>query len=68
MIEEKTRKPAVDALRLRSPVTSPITLELRDVALRTAFEVLSRATSLNFLFDKDVRADRGPRSWCGTRR
>jgi general secretion pathway protein D len=56
-IEEKTRRPAVDALRLRSPVSSPITLELRDVALRSAFEVLSRMTSLNFLFDKDVRAD-----------
>jgi general secretion pathway protein D len=57
VIEEKTRKPAVAALRLKSPVTSPITLELRDVALRAAFEVLSRATNLNFLFDKDVRAD-----------
>jgi general secretion pathway protein D len=57
LIEEKTTKPAVALLQLRSSVTKPISLELKDVPLRTVFDVLSRAASLNFLFDKDVRAD-----------
>jgi general secretion pathway protein D len=56
-IEEKTTKPAVALLQLRSSVTRPISLELKDVPLRTVFDVIARAASLNFLFDKDVRAD-----------
>jgi general secretion pathway protein D len=56
-IEEKTTKPAVALLQLRSSVTKPISLELKDVPLRTVFDVIARAASLNFLFDKDVRAD-----------
>src|SRR6266480_6024610 len=57
LIEEKTTKPAVALLQLKSSVTKPVSLELKDVPLRTVFDVLSRAASLNFLFDKDVRAD-----------
>ncbi len=56
-IDERTAKSATALPRLKSPVTRPLTLELRDVDLRTAFEVLSRATGLTFLFDKDVRTD-----------
>ena len=57
LIEEKTTKPAVALLQLRSSVTKPISLELKDVPLRTMFDVIARAANLNFLFDKDVRAD-----------
>src|SRR5438309_3818137 len=57
LIEEKTTKPAVALLQLRSSVTKPITIELKDVPLRTVFDVIARAANLNFLFDKDVRAD-----------
>jgi general secretion pathway protein D len=57
LIEEKTTKPAVALLQLRSSVTKPVSLELKDVPLRTVFDVIARAASLNFLFDKDVRAD-----------
>jgi len=56
-IEEKMSKPAVASFQLRSSVTKPISLELKDVPLRTVFDVLARAANLNFLFDKDVRAD-----------
>ncbi len=55
-IEERTR-PAVPVRRLRSAITKPVSLDLKDVPLRTVFEVLGRASSLNFLFDKDVRTD-----------
>jgi general secretion pathway protein D len=57
LIEERTTKPAVALLQLRSSVTKPISLELKDVPLRTVFDVIARAANLNFLFDKDVRAD-----------
>ena len=56
-IEEKTAKPAVGLMQLRSSVTKPVSLELKDVPLRTVFDVIARAGNLNFLFDKDVRAD-----------
>jgi len=57
LIEEKTMKPAIASLQLRSSISKPISLELKDVPLRTVFDVLARAANLNFLFDKDVRAD-----------
>ncbi len=57
LIDEKTMKPVVALLQLRSSVTRPISLELKDVPVRTVFDVLARAANLNFLFDKDVRTD-----------
>ena len=35
----------------------PVTLEFRDAPLRTVFEALARGSSVNFVFDKDVRAE-----------
>ena len=35
----------------------PITIEFKDVSLKQVFEVISRSSGLNFLFDKDVRTD-----------
>ncbi|MBT9567750.1 MAG: type II secretion system protein D [Thiobacillus sp.] len=35
----------------------PITLEFRDVALRNVFDMISRQSGINFIFDKDVRLD-----------
>jgi general secretion pathway protein D len=57
LIDEKTMRPAVATLRLKSSVTRPVSLELKDVPIRTVFDVLARAANLNFLFDKDVRTD-----------
>ena len=34
-----------------------ITLEFRDANLKAIFEVISRATQINFIFDRDVRPD-----------
>lgn len=52
---ERTRKPPSEALQ--GPMAKPVTLEFRDAPLRVVFEALSRASGLNFVFDKDVRAD-----------
>jgi general secretion pathway protein D len=35
----------------------PISIAFKDVSLKQVFEVISRTTGLNFLFDKDVRTD-----------
>ena len=56
-IEEKTVTPAIATPRLTASALKPLTLELRDVPLRTIFDVISRAIGVNFVFDKDVRTD-----------
>ncbi len=35
----------------------PVTLEFREAPLRQVFEALARSSNVNFVFDKDVRAD-----------
>ena len=35
----------------------PITLEFRDASLRSVFDMISRQSGINFIFDKDVRLD-----------
>lgn len=56
VIEDQTSvlraEPALSAAYRR-----PISLEFRDVPLRTIFEVISRTSQLNFLFDKEVKTD-----------
>jgi general secretion pathway protein D len=56
LIEERTVKPAL-AVRQLSAATKPIMLELRDVTLRSIFDVIARAAGISFVFDKDVRVD-----------
>jgi general secretion pathway protein D len=56
-IEERLVRPALAGSPLKPTSRQPISLELRDVTLRAAFDVLSRAYGINFVFDKDVRAD-----------
>lgn len=34
-----------------------MSIEFKDVPMRTVFEVISRTSGLNFVFDKDVRGD-----------
>jgi len=56
-IEERLVKPAIASVQLKTSTAKPISLELRDVTLRSAFDVLARVSGVNFVFDKDVRAD-----------
>jgi general secretion pathway protein D len=42
---------------LKSAFSKPITLEFRDATLKSVFEVISRTSGINFVFDRDVRAD-----------
>jgi len=43
--------------QLKVPFDKPVTLELRDVNIKIAFEALSRATGVNFILDKDIKPD-----------
>jgi general secretion pathway protein D len=49
------RDPAPAALK--GPLAKPVTVEFRDAPLRSVMEVLARESGLNFVMDKDVRAD-----------
>lgn len=35
----------------------PVTLEFRDVPVKVAFDVLSKASGINFIYDQDIRPD-----------
>lgn len=43
--------------QLRTKFARPISLEFRDANIKVIFDVLSRTTGLNFILDKDVKAD-----------
>jgi general secretion pathway protein D len=55
--EQRAAAAAAAPPALSSPFTKPITLEFRDASLKSVFEVVSRASGINFVFDRDVRAD-----------
>lgn len=55
-IEEKQLK-AQAAPKLSAALQKPITMEFRDAPLRQVFELISKQTGLNFVFDRDVPPD-----------
>lgn len=55
-LDEQTAGPAAETA-LAAAYRKTITIEFKDAALRSVFEVISRSSGLNFLFDKDVRTD-----------
>jgi general secretion pathway protein D len=55
-IEEKALK-AGAAPKLNAALQKPITMEFRDAPLRQVFELISKQTGLNFIFDRDVPPD-----------
>ncbi|MGH8694649.1 MAG: secretin and TonB N-terminal domain-containing protein, partial [Burkholderiales bacterium] len=54
--EQKTKTVSTPAV-LKSSLRRPVTLEFRDAPLKSVFEVLSRTSGINFVFDRDVRPD-----------
>ena len=56
-LDEKLARPALIPVRLKSTLTKPMSVELRDVTVRALFDVLSRTSGVSFVFDRDVRAD-----------
>lgn len=56
-IDEQRSRAANTATVLKSSLRKPVTLEFRDALLKNVFEVLSRSSGINFVFDRDVRPD-----------
>lgn len=50
-----SKKRAADALD--DKFKKPVTLEFRDVPVKVAFEVLSKSSGINFVYDQDIRPD-----------
>ncbi len=55
--DQKAKPKAAMNARLAEAFRKPVSLEFRDAQLKQVFEVLSRSSGLNFVLDKDVRAD-----------
>jgi general secretion pathway protein D len=55
--ERRAAQKAGSPAEVQGPFTKPITLEFRDATLKSVFEVISRTSGLNFVFDRDVRSD-----------
>lgn len=56
-IDELRAATAKEAPKLALAFRKPISLEFRDAPLRAVFDVISKVSGLNFLFDKDIRPD-----------
>jgi general secretion pathway protein D len=54
---DAAREPHSVTPQLRSRDNKPVTIRFRDAPTKMIFEVLSRQTGINFIFDKDVRSD-----------
>jgi general secretion pathway protein D len=55
-VTEKSTPPATES-GLAKTYKQPISIEFRDAPLKQVFEVISRRSGLNFVFDKDVKTD-----------
>jgi general secretion pathway protein D len=56
-IEEERQKEGLAAPALRPRLTKPVTVQFRDAPIRQVFDALARSTGINFIFDREVRAD-----------
>ena len=54
---EAAHGPVTVTPKLRTRDNRPVTLQFRDAQTKMVFEVLSRQTGINFIFDKDIRSD-----------
>jgi general secretion pathway protein D len=54
---DAARGPISVTPHLKTRENRPVTLEFRDANTKMVFEVLSRQTGVNFVFDKDVKSD-----------
>ncbi|MCC2956583.1 general secretion pathway protein GspD [Massilia sp. IC2-477] len=56
-VDEKANAAPAGEAALTAAFRKPISLEFRDAPLKQIFEIISRHSGLNFVFDKDVKAD-----------
>ncbi|VXB19667.1 secretin N-terminal domain-containing protein [Massilia sp. 9I] len=56
-VDEKSNAAPTGEAALAAAFRKPISLEFRDAPIKQIFEIISRHSGLNFVFDKDVKAD-----------
>jgi general secretion pathway protein D len=56
-VEEQKLKADATSPQLAAALKNTITIELRDAPVRTVFELISKRSGLNFVYDRDVPAD-----------
>lgn len=56
-IEQKRQSASSPAARLQSKFRKPISLEFKDAPAKAVFELLAKAAGVNFILDRDLRAD-----------
>jgi general secretion pathway protein D len=56
-VEEKRVRETAMSPKLDEKLKKPITMEFRDAPVRTVFELISKRTGLNFVFDRDMPPD-----------
>jgi len=56
-VEEQKMKAEQASAQLAAALKDTITIELRDAPVRTVFELLSKKSGLNFVYDRDVPPD-----------
>lgn len=55
-LEKRAARPQEES-RIASALQKTLSIDFKDAMLKQVFEVFSRTTSVNFVFDKDVRTD-----------
>jgi general secretion pathway protein D len=56
-LDERSIKAAAAMPQLTSALKKPVTLEFRNAPLRSVFEIISKNSGLNFVFDREVQPD-----------
>lgn len=56
-IEAKSAKDQITPRKLKAPRGNTVTLEFRDASLQNIFEVISKTSGINFVFDPTMRTD-----------
>lgn len=56
-LETDQRQAEIKTSQIGLSETRPISLDFRDASLRTVLDVVSRNSGLNFILDKDIKAD-----------
>ncbi|WP_234413585.1 secretin and TonB N-terminal domain-containing protein [Ideonella sp. A 288] len=56
-LRDLERKKALTVPVLKSKLQSPVNLEFRDAPLKLLMEALAKSAGINFLLDRDIRAD-----------
>ncbi len=54
-LRRKSLKPVIGQYEINLKSTKPITIKMADAAAREAFQILSKLSGVNFLFDEDVK-------------